>query len=233
MATTAILRCRRAGGFRQATLNMQHSQPDFVTDEAPTYRMFDGVLARIEDGFNLIAAASILLLMLLAVVQIFARTLFNMPVPGFIDITEQAMAIFTFFGIAYCQRVGGHIRMEIVLGTFRGRLLWAAEIIGVLLVWLCVTGLVVGSWFHFNRSWQIGDSTIDIGLPTWPSKLAVPVALTLLSLRLLMQLYGYFRMFMDPSRTPVCVPLIMDVEETARHEIDDALGDARDEETAR
>lgn len=203
-----------------------------VTAEAPRYIMFDGVLARIENGFNLIAAASIMILMLLAVVQIFGRTFLNQPIPGFIDITEQAMAVFTFMGIAYCQRVGGHIRMEILLGKLKGRALWTAEFFGVFIIFLVVCGLIYGSWFHFQRSWSIGDSTIDIGLPTWPSKLIVPVALTLLALRLLLQLYGYWRLIADPSRTPLSVPLIMDVEEAAQHEIEEAFGED-DEEVSR
>lgn len=212
---------------------MTSSDPQATSKDGATYRMFDGVLGRVEDGFNLIAAASIMLLMLLAVVQIFGRTLFNFPIPGFIDLTEQAMAVFTFMGIAYCQRVGGHIRMEIVLGMFRGRMLWISEFIGVFIVWILVNVLIVGSWFHFNRSWTIGDSTIDIGLPTWPSKLIVPVALTLLSLRLLMQLYGYLRLILDPSRVPIGVPVIMNVAESAKHEIEEVFGEDLDGETSR
>ncbi|MDJ0930115.1 TRAP transporter small permease subunit [Breoghania sp.] len=107
--------------------------------------MFSGALARIENVFNLIAAAEIVTLMLLAVVQIFARTFFNQPVSGFIDITEQTMAVFTFLGVAYCQRVGGHIRMEILLGTLRGRLLWIEEFLSVLLILAVVLALIYGS----------------------------------------------------------------------------------------
>lgn len=193
-------------------------------DRPTTYIQFDGVLGKVENVFNLIAAGSILALMLLAVVQIFGRLLFNIPVPGFIDITEQAMAIFAFMGIAYCQRVGGHIRMEMVLGRLSGRTLWVLELFGVVLVTIVVALLVWGSWYHFARSWNLGDSTIDIGLPTWPSKLAVPIALSLLVLRLLMQAYGYLRLVLKPDATPYCVPLIHDVEETAQHEIEEAFG---------
>lgn len=190
-----------------------------------TYIQFDGVLGRIEDVFNLIAAASILSLMFLAVIQILGRFFLNMPVPGFIDITEQAMAVFAFGGVAYCQRVGGHIRMEIVLGKLQGRNLWIAETIGVFLIWIVITLLIWGSWYHFYRSWSLGDSTMDISLPTWPSKLVIPVALSLLWLRLLMQIYGYLRLVIDPTRQPYCVPIIHDTEETAKHEIEEAFGD--------
>jgi TRAP-type C4-dicarboxylate transport system permease small subunit len=195
------------------------------SERPETYIRFDGWLGHVEDGFNLIAAFSILALMLLAVVQVVGRLAFNAPVPGFIDITEQAMAIFAFAGVAYCQRVGGHIRMEIVLGKLSGRTLYICEMIGVILIAITVALLIWGSWYHFDRSWTIGDSTMDIRLPTWPSKLVIPVALGLLFLRLLMQIYGYARLVADPSREPVAVPLIEDVEEHARHEIEEAFGD--------
>ncbi|MEI2386327.1 TRAP transporter small permease [Breoghania sp. JC706] len=207
------------------------TQPEMPADAA-TYRILSGGLARVENVFNLIAAASIMALMLLAVVQIFARTLFNQPIPGFIDITEQAMAVFTFLGIAYCQRVGGHIRMEILLGMLSGRAMWIAEFLGVLVILAVVLALDYGSWFHFYRAWTIGDSTIDINLPTWPSKLLVPVALSLLSLRLVLQLVGYGRLIADPTRMPIDVPVVVDVTETARHEIEETFGDEDDEDEA-
>ncbi|PVB63243.1 TRAP transporter small permease [Labrenzia sp. 011] len=196
-----------------------------ASERPVTYIRFDGWLGHVENFFNMIAAFSILALMLLAVAQVIGRLLFNIPVPGFIDITEQAMAIFAFAGVAYCQRVGGHIRMEIVLGKLSGRTLYFCEMLGVLLVALTVALLIWGSLYHFERSLMIGDSTMDIRLATWPSKLVIPVALALLLLRLLMQVYGYARLVADPTREPVAVPLIADVEETARHEIEDALGE--------
>ncbi len=194
-------------------------------DVPATYIRFDGWLGRIENGFNLIAAFSILSLMLLAVAQVLGRLFFNTPIPGFIDITEQAMAVFAFAGVAYCQRVGGHIRMEIVLGKLTGRSLYLAEMIGVIIIAFTVALLIWGSWYHFGRSWNIGDSTMDIRLPTWPSKLVIPVALSLLLLRLLMQIYGYARLVADPTRQPVAVPVIEAVEEVAKHEIEEAFGD--------
>ena len=190
-----------------------------------TYIKFDGALAHIENAFNLIAAFSILALMLLAVAQVLGRLLLNIPIPGFIDITEQAMAIFAFAGVAYCQRVGGHIRMEIVLGRLSGRTLWICELVGVLFVAFVVGLLVYGSWFHFERAWTFGDSTMDIGLETWPSKLIVPVALSLLFFRLLLQAYGYARMVANPDAVPVGVPVIHDAAEAAKHEIEEAFGD--------
>jgi len=197
-------------------------------DRPETYIKFSGALGHIENAFNMVAAFSILALMLLAVVQILGRLFFNTPIPGFIDITEQAMAVFAFAGVAYCQRVGGHIRMEIVIGALKGRALWLFEMIGVIIIAFVVALLVWGSWYHFERSWNFGDSTMDIGLPTWPSKLIVPVALSLLFLRLLLQVYGYARLFVNPAREPVDVPVVQDASEHAQHEIEESMGNDAD-----
>ncbi|MTI43331.1 TRAP-type C4-dicarboxylate transport system permease small subunit [Roseibium hamelinense] len=193
-------------------------------DRPETYIKFSGALGHVENAFNMMAAVSILALMLLAVVQILGRLFFNTPIPGFIDITEQVMAIFAFAGVAYCQRVGGHIRMEIVIGALKGRVFWLSEMIGVIIIASVVALLVWGSWYHFQRSWTFGDSTMDIGLPTWPSKLIVPVALSLLLMRLLLQIYGYARLVANPDREPVDVPVVQDASEHAQHEIEETMG---------
>ncbi|MDD7911394.1 TRAP transporter small permease [Pseudovibrio exalbescens] len=197
------------------------------------YLKFTGALGKLENFFNLIAATSILLLMFLAVAQVVGRNLFNQPVPGFIDFTEQAMAVFAFLGVAYCQRVGGHIRMELLLGTFKGRGLWIAEFFGVLIILFVVTILIYGSYLHFDRSWSLGDSTIDVGLPTWPSKLLVPLALSLLWLRLCLQLYGYSRLIIDPSRPLLDLPHKHDAAEHAKAEIEEAFLEEHQEGGAR
>lgn len=190
------------------------------------YLRFNGALGRIENLFNLIAATSILVLMLMAVVQVVGRNLFNQPVPGFIDITEQAMAVFAFMGIAYCQRVGGHIRMELVIGVFRGRPQWIAEFLGVLTILFVVSVLIYGSYLHFDRAWTFGDSTMDIAIPTWPSKFVVPAALSLLWLRLVLQLFGYARLIINPSASVLDLPHVMDAASHAQAEIEETFHSA-------
>ena len=59
--------------------------------------------------------------MITATVQIISRKVLNMPIPGYIDFAEQSIAIFAFIAIAYCQRLGGHVRMEIFLSALNGR----------------------------------------------------------------------------------------------------------------
>ncbi|MEM6374380.1 MAG: TRAP transporter small permease, partial [Pseudomonadota bacterium] len=62
------------------------------------------------------------------------------------------------------------------------------------------------------------DSSIDIGLPIWPSKLVVPIAFGILTLRLILQAWGYGRALVLGLERPVAVPLNLSVAEQARLE---------------
>lgn len=195
-----------------------------VREDGSTLSRFDRLLFRAETALTFTAGLTILGLMLLAVAQILGRKLFNLPVLGYIDLVEQAMAVFAFLGIAYCQRLGGHIRMDIVIGRVRGRPLWLAELVGVFAMLVLSVVLVIGSWLHFKRAYDIGDSSIDIAIPLWPAKLIVPVALTFLALRLVLQLWGYGRALTSGASAPVAVPLIETAAEQAQHEAETVSG---------
>lgn len=206
-------------------MNNQTSQPTPGAGGGGVVALADRWIAPLENVFNLLAAASILFLMLLAVAQVIGRAVFNAPVPGFIDFVEQAMVMFAFLGVAYCQREGGHIRMDLVLGNMKGRWPWLSELLTTLLTLLLIVALIYGSWEHFLRAWNFGDSTIDVGLPTWPSKLIVPATLSVLAVRLVIQLLGFMRLVANPDAEPVGVPRMESVEEHARDEIDEVMGD--------
>ena len=184
----------------------------------------DRFFGRIEDAVTLIAAAFIFMLMLFVVCEVFGRYVFNRPIPGAIDWIEVYMATFAFLPAAYAQRLGVHVRMELVIAKMRGRVLWTAECFAVCVgVVYCVI-IIDKSWEHFLRSVIEGDSTIDVQLQTWPGKLVVPVALTLLCIRLIIQVWGYGRLALNPDKAPLAVPIIMDVAEHARAEIEEVMG---------
>lgn len=93
--------------------------------------------------------------MVLGVVQIVSRTVFNKPITGYIDLVELSMASMAFLGTAYCQRLGAHIRMELLVGRLSGRALWAAEIFGTLVALFIVGVLVWYSGGHFWRALRL------------------------------------------------------------------------------
>jgi len=142
-----------------------------------------------------------------------------------VDWVEQTMAFMAFLGIAYTKRLGGHIRMDIMVGHLHGRLLWLAELVSVTLMFLLTLVLIYGSYLHFLRAYELGDSSLDIDLPTWPAKLVVPFALSVLALRLLLQIWGYFRALCRGDEAPVAVPLVEDAATVAAKEAESVLGE--------
>ncbi len=179
----------------------------------------DRLVGRVEDALNLCAGVLIFALMLLGVVQIVLRTVFDAPIFGYIDVVEVAMVGFAVLSIAFVQRVGGHVRMEMLVGRLAGRVKWLAEAFGTGVAAFIVAVLIPYSWDHFGRAFEFGDSTIDIELATWPAKLVVPVALSVLLLRLALQFGGYLRLVAGPELAPVAVPSIKDAAERAQEEI--------------
>jgi C4-dicarboxylate transporter, DctQ subunit len=186
-------------------------------------RRADRLLSHLEDSLNIIAALAIFFLMFVGVAQIVGRTVFDFAIYGYIDWIEQASALFAFLGIAYVQRLGSHIGMDLTMG-WRPVNRWRIELFAVVVTLAIVTVLIYASFTNFLRAYQIGDSTMDIKLPTWPAKLMVPLALSVLWLRLGLQIWGYLRMIGHPDAQPIAVPKLATIETQVQDEIAEALG---------
>lgn len=195
-----------------------------VLSDGSVLSRLDRGLFHVESFLALLGGLAIFSLMLLAVVSVGGRNFFNQPLPGYVDWIEQAMPLIAFLGVSYCQRLGGHIRMDMVIRGLSGRVLWFTEGLATLFMLLLMLLLVWGSWSHFDRSFDFAaplwsrDSSLDIRLPLWPAKLLVPVAFSVLSLRLVLQLWGFTTAFITGPQRPVAVPLIEDAATVAAQE---------------
>lgn len=201
-----------------------------VLHDNTTLSRIDRTLYRVEGWLALLSGLAVFSLMVLAVISVGGRNFFAAPLPGYVDWIEQAMPLIAFMGVAYTQRDGGHIRMDILVGALKGRPLWLAEIITTLLILILMMLLVWGSWAHFARSFDFAapmwsrDSSMDIALPLWPAKLLAPVAFSVLCLRLVVQLWGYGRAFLLNLANPVAVPLVQSAAEQAAAEAETVSG---------
>lgn len=201
-----------------------------VLEDSSLLSRLDRGLLKLERVFALMSGLAAFSLMFLAAYSVSGRKFFGAPLPGYVDWIELLMPLIAIMGVAYVQREGGHIRMDIIIGRFGGRMLWAMELIAVLAILLLMLALVWGSWAHFDRSFDMSkplwsrDSTIDIGLPIWPAKLIVPVAFAVLCLRLCLQVWGYSRALVLGLERPIAVPLTMSVAEQAAAEAEQLEG---------
>lgn len=194
-----------------------------LTDDSWLSRV-DLKLYRVEGALALVSGLAVFSLMLLAVVSVSGRNFLGQPLPGYVDWIEQAMPLIAFMGIAFTQRDGGHIRMDMLVGVLKGRPLYVFELFTTFIMLVFMVLMVWGTWAHFQRSFDFAsplwsrDSSMDIGLPIWPAKLLAPVAFSVLSLRLVLQVIGYVKAIMSGTSEPVAVPLPIDVATQAAME---------------
>ena len=219
---------------------------DFALDAPPEdgfgrliWRL-DRLLRWPEDAMNLAAATATMFLVLIGVYQIVVGMrdlcvpwaegpcigLINAPMFGYIDMIELAMPILAIIGIAYCMRTGTHIRMDILIGALKGRVLWTVETLVALITLIAALMLAYFAYNFFWDAFTLGDSTTDAEISTWPSKLLVPLAFAFLALRLVVQFLGALRLAVDPALPPVGVVVQKDIAEQAQEEIREAMGSA-------
>lgn len=201
-----------------------------VLEDLSLLSRLDRGLLKLERFFALLSGLAAFSLMFLAAYSVGGRKFFASPLQGYVDLIELLMPLIAIMGVAFVQRDGTHIRMDIIIGAMRGRLLWAIELVLILLILVLMIALVWGSWSHFDRSFDFSkplwsrDSTIDVGYPIWPAKLIVPIAFSVLCLRLCLQVWGYGRALVLGLERPVAVPLQQSVAEQAAAEADQLQG---------
>ncbi len=152
-------------------------------------RVIEGNIRHIEDWLNLTSVFIIMFLMFFATTEILGRYIFNAPVPGHVEIVELIMAGVVFFGIAYTERVGGHVRMELfITRVLKGRAYHIAEAITTTLSLFVYLFICVYTFKFALFSLQMGDVTAYINWPTWPSKFAIPLGSFFLCIRFVIEL---------------------------------------------
>ena len=152
------------------------------------FRLLDKWNANIETVLNYLGVFFILILMFFTAAEIIARYLFNNPIPGYVEDVELIMAAIVFLGIGYTQRVGAHIRMDMVIVRIRGRFYHFTEALSLLLGLVGYAIIFVFSLKFTIDAYQMGDVTEYLYTPTWPSKLCVPVGSFFLCTRFMIQI---------------------------------------------
>ena len=194
-----------------------------LTDDSFLSRC-DQWLHQWEARLNLTAGIIVLLIVVFSVINIIGRGFFNKPFNAYFDLMGQSVPMIAFLGISYCQRVGGHIRMDLLLIRLKGRTLWLFEFISSLFSVFIITTLTYGAYLHTSRSFILGDSTEDINLTIWPFKAVIAVMFAVLVLRLIIQSWAYLRIIIVNDNRPIAIPVPLDIEAQALQESEQVQG---------
>lgn len=162
----------------------------------------NGVISFIEDWMNLFSVGIIMFLMFFATAEIVGRYVFNSPIPGHVEIVELIMAGVVFLGIAYTERRGGHVRMELfVTRVLSGRYRHSAEALSTLLALFVYIFICYYSWMNAYEAFEVGDSTSYLYWPTWPSKICVPLGCLFLCIRFTLEIIQHvIQIIVGPDR---------------------------------
>lgn len=117
------------------------------------------------------------------------------PIQGYIDIMEMMMVLLVFLTLAYCQREGGHIRMEMFMTRVLrgGRRYHLAEFFHLLISLVGFGIIALFAVVETLHAREVGDSTMTIYLPTWPVRLLAATGAIFLCLRFILQMVQSLR----------------------------------------
>lgn len=147
-----------------------------------------GWFARVEDLFAGLSQWALAVLLVLVVVQVLTRYVLNDPLGEVVSITETyLMPAMVFFAIAALQRNDGHIRVDLLYVTFRGRFKQVIDLV-VFIASAAFWGFVVyasagETLFSLRMDYEVSRT---LPFPLWTALVVVPLGGALIFIRLLL-----------------------------------------------
>jgi TRAP-type C4-dicarboxylate transport system permease small subunit len=135
------------------------------------------------------AAISTFVMMLLTTADAGGRYIFNRPITGAYEITQNyLMVAAVFLAMSYAYRHGANIRVTFLLDRLPRRVKMVVNHFVQLVSMLYGAVLVVATFQQFLRATATGTDLTTIDLPLGPAYLIVPVGLFFMSLLMLLDI---------------------------------------------
>jgi TRAP-type transport system small permease protein len=171
------------------------NRPRIVRGLATLHRRASDGVDALAFLFSVLAGLVLFGLMLMIVVDISGRYLFNRPLSGTIGISEILMAAAVFLGLAQTQLRGGNIRVEILTTRMPPTLRRVADFINYVAVAALAYFLLRAAIPSAIRSRSVGEVRYGVvDVPVWPGRAAIAIgafALLLVALRILLSSASY------------------------------------------
>ena len=148
--------------------------------ESPT-----GLFGRFLRLLSLAGGYVLVLLMGYTVLDVVLRYVFNRPFSGSLEITEFAMSVIVFLGIAYCGLLGGHVAVDILDRPLENPRL---RFIPVLLTFISALLFVAIAWLGAVEALtSMHRFSNMVRWPHWPFQLTVAFGAAMYAIVLLIQ----------------------------------------------
>ena len=129
----------------------------------------------------------LILMVLITVVDVFLRYVFNKPIVGSYELTEFMMAILVFGSVAYTMAVKGHVCVDLVISRFSERTQALLECITSLLAFVLFGIATWRNVIHAGTAMNRNDVSAELFIPISPFILFVAIGIAVLTLVLFVQ----------------------------------------------
>ncbi len=142
--------------------------------------------------FAVVAAVLISIIMVSTVADVIERQRTGASIPGVVEYSEVFMVALIYLGLAYAQRVGAHIGVDILVTRLPARAAHVVQSVGlcvviVVLAWMTYETAQVALASFGNREYRFGI----VQVPIWPARALIPVGLAALVLALFLEFYDH------------------------------------------
>lgn len=142
----------------------------------------DSIVTSIASGLALVGAIGVVAMLLHITAYVVMRTFFGSPIPATVEIVSSYyMVVIAFLPIAWAERRGDMITIDVFAGFFRG----GAGVVVDLFVAVVTAGtylvLAWTTWRVAVREFETGSFVISLShaIPTWPGYFALPAGFAL------------------------------------------------------
>lgn len=152
-------------------------------------RGLDSGMRQLVNASAVVSGCCLLVILLLAVADTVGRALWNAPVMGAVEISEALMAVTIFAALAYTQREGGHVIVDIFSRNYGLRFSRFVTIAALFLTFSVLAFLTWRTGITAERGWAQNEISAGyIPVPIWLAKSVAAVGLAVACLECLREL---------------------------------------------
>ncbi len=148
------------------------------------FRRLYRAYGRLLRGFGLISAVSTFVMMVLVVLNVAGRYLFNKPLTGTLEFTESLLVLIIFLSVALTQYDGGHIRVTLLTRRLPKPLARALSIFCMICGAAFFGWCAYAAWVFAAQSYSFNEQEWGtVVFPLWPMKFVVFIGIVLLAVQ--------------------------------------------------
>ena len=155
---------------------------------------FNTVMIRVSMVMAAIAAITLAVMMLVAVIDVGGREFFLAPLEGAFELGGILLVIAGSWGMGYCQLQKGNIRISVLTDLFPPRVQASLYVVAYL---ICIAATAIICWQGSLRMYdyifkELGGVTETLSMPFWPFMLMMAIGFGWVCIIFIIDLFNSF-----------------------------------------